>query len=1107
MVLVDSNGIAWFVATGQQGVISQSRDESADDRWSGNVTGVSRGYETTMIARSHGTNSSSHFASKLFGGNHSGSGASSQRWYDLGIRVDGEVQLQWEGPHPSNHSFTLPASKQPISNIGVGLENNWIGLKWVVYKVVAGGSPANGGVRCIMWVNTSIAADGRPNNANWRLCLDFIDGVDVEVIDPQTFQAPDECDLEIRRSDTDSHDIYAGGHHWRKLSAADITAFNNGGTTNPPPPPPPPNQPGNIDQFGIKMIYPTKEDGATWFQDNNPEGDGRLISDAEIITRIGDYFVASPEPEGDVYIKVVNEFEPFIECNVNYSQLASQGFVSSDGDWKNVEVTIFIYPQEIEAAATASKQFAIEARASDDDGNENCCSDHLYAATLILDPSGTLAGQVRLTKRLSVQNRLDNITQTVKPNFYRSWTGMKLCIYNVNGPNNETWVTVELWLCPSDSTTDKTTNWTKVYSFIDKGNNWGVGGDACGGDVAQAITWGAPFVAMRYINEPEIRWKHWSVREIDINGEFPTDPTDPPTDPPCEEEDPTTPPPPPPPATASLNRFISWGDNDTTTDATDVLDRIFLETNVAQYLFAGDGPYSNSGTAWVNMMSEYFNTTDLKNKLMLAQGNHEHPESESQQAENDIEAWFPSLNNPDDNLDWLAAKKVGNAYVIVMNSQDPQLTTIGGDQYNFVQTELTKAKNLRSAGQIDWIITMVHKSWFNLLGSNPSYVQARHTYAAMFNDAQVDFMFHGHNHSYAIWRPVVAIAGDNENTSAQQLFTMASDSTTYDLSKPHGAFYIINGNGGHEINSWGEDPADFPNVIYANDEVFGYTVLDIQGKQAKITAKNVSGATLFTVNATRGTDTAGNPLPPGDDDDDEPCTPPPPPPPPPPESIYNDLVIVYNINSDSDGCICNDPGFTPPEACPEGQHRNASGTCVDDEVVEPPDPDPPGSTTAIYNVRHDGSSPKDYKLGDDNSTSFYKKFGTEILGSDAPLYDVDIKRIEWPMRKSGNPTGDATIVIRRGSDNSIAKTLGTINVQDLTTSFDYKAVENTTSSYTTVVGDRIMIEYTGGDDNDYIIVRTTAEQQNDMKTVHQRVNQDDDEYSNTDTEACFIGYA
>ena len=96
------------------------------------------------------------------------------------------------------------------------------------------------------------------------------------------------------------------------------------------------------------------------------------------------------------------------------------------------------------------------------------------------------------------------------------------------------------------------------------------------------------------------------------------------------------------------------------------------ETNVTQYLFAGDGPYSNTGTAWVNMMSSYFNTSILKGKLMLAQGNHEHPESASQQAENDIEAWFPGLQNATEGLEWLQAKVVGNVAIIVMNSQDSQ---------------------------------------------------------------------------------------------------------------------------------------------------------------------------------------------------------------------------------------------------------------------------------------------------------------------------------------------------------------------------------------------------------------------------------------------------
>lgn len=1424
MVLIDSNGIAWFCATGQQGVIAQSRDQANDDRWSGNVTGVGRGYETTMIAKSIGIDSGGHFASKLFGGNHSGSGASSQRWYDLGVRSNGDVQLQWEGPHPSNHDFSLPSSKNPITNIGVGLEGRWIGLKWLVYKKIPGGSPANGGVRCMMWVNTDCnPSTGAPNNSAWRLCVDFIDGIDEEVIDPQSFQAPDECDLEIRRSDTDDHEIYKGGEHWRKLSAQDIATFEagGGGTTNPPPPPG--GTPNDV-IGGVKMIYPPKQDGQSWFQNDNPEFDGRLISDVEVITKTSDYFIASPPAgDGEVYMKVTTDFgDNFATCQDDYRDFIQSGNVLTSDDWKNVEVTIFVYPQEVENTTSDSVSFAIDVRASNVNGSQptGCCGEYRYAGVLLLNQSGNSAGKTRFTKVLgNVSTKLDNVSQSVKSNFYRSWTGFKFIVYNTKGPNNEDWVTLEIWICPSDSANDMANNWTKINSFIDKGNNWGTGGSACGGTAQQAITWGTAFIAMDYVNEPEIRWKKWSVREIDPFGQWPSDPdTDP--DDPCDDPNNNPPPPPPPPSGGGSNlplyRFISWGDNDTTNDATDVLDRIFTETNVSQYLFAGDGPYASSADDWTDMMDTYFSTPALKGQLMLAQGNHDHNESESNRTESDIEAWFPGLSNSKEGLEWLQQKKVGNAYIIVMNSQDPNIDVVNGDQYNYVQNALNTAKQLRTSGQIDWIITMVHKSWFNLLGSNPSYVTVRHAYAAMFRDAQVDFMFHGHNHSYAIWRPVVAIPGDDENTSAQQLFTIGTDGR-YDLSKDHGAFYIINGNGGHEINNWGEDPADFPNVLYANDDDFGYTVLDIQGKQATIIAKDVDGNTLFTVQATRGPDAAGDPIedfepssldvhgvstsngfvndnngvrmiyktdttknnyfspanasllsdprfvseaggeewtdngdgtyrvpsdyevagifstsafevehgaegaevdrlsydydelkdqgywndpqtdfknvelkmyfkyistiaadpdnppsigflygdlnndpgyqngcgiasyglsihpitgrfffakqqyaggpvhfsplsvsalgdltgktigfcfvvkqlvavtrlevwidkdnnnqwqfysfyedsnnrgsdmdhcgaslpgqrmswgtplllinsaqnvydvknvsareiidqqlvvpgsppsspPPGGDDDDE-CGGTTNPPPPPIESLYNDLTIIYNINSDSDGCLCNDPGFTPPpppdqeEPCPSGQHRNSAGICVDDTVTPPPPPPPGGQNQAIYNVRFDGSgSNKDYKMGDENRSSYYKKWGSIVLGDEAPVYGKNIKRIEWAIAKVGNPTGNATILIRDEDDN-IEKTLGTINVQNVTNSFQTYGVENTSTTYNIVEGDRILIEYTGGDEDNYIIVRSKPELQNDMKVTRQSVENDDDEWDDTDREACFVAYA
>jgi hypothetical protein len=219
---VDSLGIAWLVAKGRQTMIEQSRDTETDDRWSGNVRGLTVGFEATMIAKSMEIASDGHFAMKQFGGNHKGPGAENQRWYDTGLRKNGDVQLEWER-HPAsgavNRSFNLSSDKQFITNIGKGLEGNWIGLKWCCIKVngQANGSPSNGGVRVRMWVDTDpLGTDGRPKN-NWKLCYDFIDGIDKEVIEPQSYSAQDELDCEVRRSDTKRHEVYGVGLHVRAL--------------------------------------------------------------------------------------------------------------------------------------------------------------------------------------------------------------------------------------------------------------------------------------------------------------------------------------------------------------------------------------------------------------------------------------------------------------------------------------------------------------------------------------------------------------------------------------------------------------------------------------------------------------------------------------------------------------------------------------------------------------------------------------------------------------------------------------------------------------------------------------------------------------------------
>ena len=193
----------WFVAKGKKVVVPQSRDEDDDDRWSKNVEGCETGFEATMIAKSEGVADDGHFAMKQGGSNHSKGDWENERWLDTGIRANGKVQLEYEEVHPHNETFTLPDNLQFIKNIGKELDGNWIGLKWAQIKLKgAQGSPANGGTRWIMWCNTDITNDGKPDNSKWRKVYDFIDGVDVKVIQPQDYVMNGTMDAEVRRFGT-----------------------------------------------------------------------------------------------------------------------------------------------------------------------------------------------------------------------------------------------------------------------------------------------------------------------------------------------------------------------------------------------------------------------------------------------------------------------------------------------------------------------------------------------------------------------------------------------------------------------------------------------------------------------------------------------------------------------------------------------------------------------------------------------------------------------------------------------------------------------------------------------------------------------------------------
>jgi hypothetical protein len=207
--VTDAKGIRWIYADGDITTIAQSRTDTNDHRWSGNVSGLGKlGMEATMIVDFTGASvaSGGHFAKKMSGGNHSGSGASGQKWYDFGIRANGAIQVQTEHPHPNNHTFACSdVGGCSVSNIGKGMKGSIIGLKWLC-------QPQGNGNFVALYYDANALTAGKPTNA-WKKVFSI---VDTKLL--PGWKPPDTWDCEIRISDTSGEKPYGGGLHVRKLT-------------------------------------------------------------------------------------------------------------------------------------------------------------------------------------------------------------------------------------------------------------------------------------------------------------------------------------------------------------------------------------------------------------------------------------------------------------------------------------------------------------------------------------------------------------------------------------------------------------------------------------------------------------------------------------------------------------------------------------------------------------------------------------------------------------------------------------------------------------------------------------------------------------------------
>jgi len=444
--------------------------------------------------------------------------------------------------------------------------NKWTGHKFVCYDFVR----ATDGKKCVkmeVYAETSDETNGNPTTQNWRLMNELVDdgtladcpekgyvsncnGIAKQVFrwgsGMSTFRI-DNVIVRVKKasirniiatpSSTPPPPTCPTGQHWDstlQLCVADTV------TTPPPtcptgqhwdvtlnqcvadtvttPPPPPPTGGAGTDKFGVKMIYPTKSLGDTWFLNANPghvSGDTRLVSNAVVSFPAPDImsFTAANIRWGVTITGGYNQAITFTD----QVQLRQRKYMQSPKDWTNTEMTgYFNVRHQTGATSNGGVHIEMSVRGAWHTTSIPCLGTGYHMNAY---PNG----QIIFKKELS--NEEYTFNNPVKEGATLNWvSGQWFGLKMVTRSTNTGTVKIEAWL---DSVANNT--WLKVFETEDAGT-WGGAANGCGGSDHTIINWGGPIAMFRIDNIDDMQAKWWSVREIDATtstAQPVPDPTDP----------------------------------------------------------------------------------------------------------------------------------------------------------------------------------------------------------------------------------------------------------------------------------------------------------------------------------------------------------------------------------------------------------------------------------------------------------------------------------------------------------------------------------------------------------------------------------------------------
>lgn len=375
-----------------------------------------------------------------------------------------------------------------------------------------------------------------------------------------------------------------------------------------------------------------------------------------------------------------------------------------------------------------------------------------------------------------------------------------------------------------------------------------------------------------------------------------------------------------------MTKIVFFGDPDSTEDAEAIYSALIKEANVDLFVNGGDNGYNKKFDESKKIIDKHFpEGSPQRKKLRIIMGNHDTEESEGPKAEPFYGAMFPDLYKEQtgftegdsswENPKWLWSEHLNNEiYFIGMNSQDEDIG-FKRNQYNWVSSEINKAKELRKQNKARWILATVHKPWVTKKSSHSAYTNHREVYGDLFYNV-VNAMFYGHNHNdhiFRSWKPI----NKEGNSAIEVVEKLLADGKTIDHSQEHGMTGNIGGQSGHEHNKFKEN-MNVPEIIWSNDSIFSYIVVETKDKLLNIAYKDKDQKILFDYNISDTTDYSN-----GTVDPPEPCLP----------NQHRDPVTGK--------CVDNpvDPDPTTGIVCPIGWHPEpALGHCLPDLNPRPGEP-------------------------------------------------------------------------------------------------------------------------------------------------------------------------